>query len=242
MIEKSIPRQTKIAPPNQNRNRIIIGGVIGLAVIAAVIFIVISLNSTNNVTISAYGDLPQSRLPDGGFVIGNPNAPVTIIEFADYACPHCQEYLPTMNQFMDTYVKAGKAKFEYRILPTAGGNMTVFIGNVLVCMEQQKPGVFWKAHDILFQDAMAGNYDDKTLRSIASDLGVNYGDALNCSQNQKQVDIDTALADQLNVHGTPAIRVRDANGKTGSLIVDGQAYDEGGPPFSVLSNYMAQFQ
>ena len=242
-MEKSIPRQSKVAPPNQNRNRMIIGGVIGLAIIAAVVFIVVSLNSSNNTAaVGSYADLPQSRLADGGFVIGNPNAPVTIIEFADYACPHCQEYLPTMNQFMDTYVKTGKAKFEYRILPTAGGALTENIGNVLVCMEQQKPGVFWKAHDVLFQDAMAGNYDQNTLRNMAGDLGVNYADALNCSQTQKQVATDTALANSLNVGGTPAIRVRDSSGKAGSLIVDGATYDQGGPPFDVLAKYMSQFQ
>ena len=241
-MEKSIPRQTKIAPPNQNRNRMIIGGVIGIAIIAAVVLIILSLNSANNVSVGTYSTLPQSRLPDGGFVLGNPEAPVTIIEFADYACSHCQEYLPTMNQFMDAYVKTGKAKFEYRILPTAGGELTQFIGTVLVCMEDQKPGTYWTAHDILFQKAMAGNYDGNTLRNMASDLGVDYAKALNCAQNQKQVTIDVALADSLNVHGTPAIRVRDASGKAGSLVVDGQSYDSGGPSYGVLSQYMAQYQ
>ncbi len=241
-MEKSIPQQTKTTSPNQSRNRMIIGGVIGLAVIAAVIFIVISLNSTNNVAVGQYANLPQSRLPDGGFVIGNPDAPITIIEFADYACSHCQEYVPTMNQFMDTYVKTGKAKFEYRILPTAGGELTAFIGAVLVCMEEQKTGTFWKAHDVLFQKAMAGNYDGNTLRNMAGDLGVNYADALNCAQTQKQVETDVALGNQLNVHGTPAVRVRDASGKTGSLILNGQAYDQGGPSFDVLTRFMAQYQ
>ncbi len=241
-MEKSIPRQAKIAPPNQNRNRMIIGGVIGLAVIAAMIFIIVSLNSSNQVAVGQYANLPQSRLTDGGFVVGDANAPVTIIEFADYACPHCQEYLPTMNQFMENYVKTGKAKFEYRILPTAGGELTKYIGNLLVCMEQQKPGTFWKAHDQLYSLAMAGKYDGNTLRNMASDLGVNYNDALTCSQNQTQVDTDTALANQLNVHGTPAIRVRDASGKAGSLILDGQSYDSGGPSYDVLSRYMAQYQ
>src|SRR6185369_11949939 len=233
-MEKSIPRQANVAPPNQNRNRMIIGGVIGIAVITAVVLIIISLNSTNNVAVGTYSALPQSRLADGGFVIGDANAPVTIIEFADYACPHCQEYLPTMNQFMDAYVKTGKAKFEYRILPTAGGELTQFIGSVLVCMDEQKPGTFWKAHDVLYQKAESGKYDGNTLRNMASDLGVDYAAALNCSQNQKQVAVDTALADSLNVHGTPAIRVRDASGKAGSMIINGQSYDSGGPSFDVL--------
>jgi len=221
----------------------IIGSVIGLAIIAAVIFIVISLtNSTNQVAIGQYADLPQSRLPDGVFVVGNPNAPVTIIEFADYACPHCQEYLPTMNKFTEDYVKTGKAKFEYRILPTAGGELTKYIGNLLVCMDQQKPGTFWKAHDLLYSLAMAGNYDGNTLRNLSSELGVDYATALNCYQNQTQVDADVALANQLNVHGTPAIRVRDASGKASSLVVNGQSYDTGGPSLDVLNQYMAQYQ
>ena len=241
-MEKSIPQPLKVTSPNQNRNRMIIGIVAGLAVVAAIVIIVVSLTSSNTVATGGYADLAQSRLPDGGFVLGNANAPVTIIEFADYACPHCQEYLPTMNKFMDTYVKTGKAKFEYRIVPTAGGELTQFIGSVLVCMDEQKPGTFWKAHDVLYAKAMAGSYDGNTLRNMAGDLGVNYADALNCSQNQKQVDTDVAFGATLNVHGTPAIRVRDASGKAGSLFIDGQAYDQGGPSFEVLSKYMAQFQ
>ncbi len=241
-MQKTLPQPVKVAPPNQNRNRMIIGGVIGLAVIAAVVFIVVSLNSTNQVATGQYVNLPQSRLPDGGFVVGNPDAPVTIIEFADYACSHCQEYLPTMNQFIDTYVKTGKAKFEYRILPTAGGQTTVFVGNLLVCMEEQKAGSFWTAHDVLFQQAMSGNYNSEMLRKLASDLGVDYATALNCSQTQKQVEVDSALANQLNVHGTPAIRVRDASGKAGSMMISGQAMDQGGPSFDIIKSYMAQFQ
>lgn len=240
-MEKSVARPTKVNSPNQDRTKMIIGAVAGIAVIAAVIFIIISLNSTSQVAVGQYADLPQSRLPDGGFVLGNPNAPVTIIEFADYACPHCQEYLPTMNQFVDTYVKTGKAKFEYRIFPTAGGQITAFVGNILACMEDQKEGTYWKAHDLLFREAMAGNYDGNILRVLADELGVNYADALNCAQSQDQVETDIALGQQLGVTGTPALRVRNADGTAGSMIINGQAQDKGGPSFDVISQYMAQF-
>ncbi len=210
--------------------------------IIAIVLLVISLGSSQISVSSSLDNLPQSRLPDGGFVIGEPDAPVTIIEFGDFACPHCQAYLPAMEQFIDTYVKTGKAKFEFRILPTAGGELTFFIGTVLVCMENQKAGTFWKGYDLLYREAMAGTYDGNTMRKLASELGVNYADALNCAQNEQQVYTDTALANQLNVHGTPAIRVRNANGETMSLVVDGQAYDTGGPSFDVLSAYMKQYR
>src|SRR4051794_33993937 len=42
-----------------------------------------------------YSDIPQSRTEDGAFVLGDPDAPITIIEFLDWGCPHCQAYKPT---------------------------------------------------------------------------------------------------------------------------------------------------
>src|SRR5262249_43482071 len=105
---------------------IIIIGVV--AIIAAIALILISNNQTGggNISASDFNSMPQQRLSDGGFVVGNPDAAVTIVEFADYACPHCQEYKPTIDQFINNYVKTGKAKFELRIFPTAGGQTTAF--------------------------------------------------------------------------------------------------------------------
>ena len=77
---------------------------------------------------------------DGGFVLGNPNAPITMIEFADFACPHCQEYHPMITQFLADYVVTGKAKFEYRVFPTAGGQLSEYTGQLLECAEEQKAG------------------------------------------------------------------------------------------------------
>src|SRR5688572_1885482 len=43
-----------------------------------------------------YADIPFSRTVDGAPVLGDPDAPITIVEFADFACPPCQRYQPTM--------------------------------------------------------------------------------------------------------------------------------------------------
>lgn len=209
--------------------------------IIAIVLLALSLGSSQLIAPSRFDSLQQTRLPDGGFVVGNQNAPVTLIEFGDFACPHCQEYLPVIDQFIDQYVKTGKAKFEFRIVPTAGGQLTAFIGTVLVCMEQQKAGTFWKGYDLLYQEAIAITYDGDTMRRLAAKLGVNYADALACAQTEKQLDRDMALAMQLSVRGTPAIRVRDASGNATSLVVDGQIYDQGGPSFDIIKRYMAQF-
>src|SRR6188474_1184283 len=54
-----------------------------------------------------YADIPFSRTEDGAPVLGNPDAPITIIEFADFACPFCQRYEPTMQEFIQEYVATG---------------------------------------------------------------------------------------------------------------------------------------
>ncbi len=47
-------------------------------------------------------------------IIGNPNAPITIIEYSDLQCPYCAEFDKTMRQVMDTYGKDGKVAWVYR--------------------------------------------------------------------------------------------------------------------------------
>jgi protein-disulfide isomerase len=63
------------------------------------------------------GDWTQivAPTPEGGFVMGNPNAPVKLIEFASMTCSHCAEFAATgEQQLIDKYVKSGQVSFEIR--------------------------------------------------------------------------------------------------------------------------------
>lgn len=187
-----------------------------------------------------YADIPFSRTEDGASVLGNPDAPITIIEFADFACGYCQQYEPTMQQFIQEYVVTGRAKYEFRILPTAGGQMTAFIGSMASCMEDQRAGVFWPLHDELYARAEEGQYDEDMMKEVAEQFDLKYLDALTClGEHGKplQVETDTQLAHALMVAGTPAIRVRykgHNDEQAQYLIVDGQIHDKGGLPLHVL--------
>lgn len=53
--------------------------------------------------------------PEGGFAIGNPNAPIKLIEFASLTCPHCANFQETGSaELKNNYVATGKVQYEFR--------------------------------------------------------------------------------------------------------------------------------
>jgi protein-disulfide isomerase len=55
------------------------------------------------------------RTPEGGFLMGNPNAPVKLVEFASFTCTHCQRFhIEGADALKSGLVKAGKVSYEFR--------------------------------------------------------------------------------------------------------------------------------
>ena len=63
---------------------------------------------------------------EGGFLMGNPNAAVRLVEYGSMTCPHCREFDETgMKPLIDDYVKKGLVGFEFRNYVREGLDMTV---------------------------------------------------------------------------------------------------------------------
>jgi protein-disulfide isomerase len=63
------------------------------------------------------GDWTQTvvKTPEGGFRMGNPNAPVKLVEYGSLSCPHCAEFEEQgAPQLRDKYVKSGQVSWEFR--------------------------------------------------------------------------------------------------------------------------------
>ena len=63
------------------------------------------------------GDWTQvvTQTPEGGFLMGNPNAKVKLVEYGSLTCPHCREFDETgLAPLMNTYVKSGQVSYEFR--------------------------------------------------------------------------------------------------------------------------------
>ena len=56
-----------------------------------------------------------SETPEGGFLMGNPNAPVKLVEYGSMTCPHCADFQEQAEKtLIDKYVKTGQVSFEFR--------------------------------------------------------------------------------------------------------------------------------
>lgn len=177
----------------------------------------------------------RTRAEDGAFTIGDADAPVTLVAFIDFACPHCQAYRPALSQFVDSFVETGMAKLELRILPTLGGEQTVLAGHAAECADDQTPGAFWQARDLLYVYATSSRYDSSMPERLAEDLGLNLDALLACMETADQVERDVALAHALGVSGTPVVLVRYGDAIMRYIQVEGQTYRTGGPHFGILS-------
>jgi protein-disulfide isomerase len=185
-------------------------GVIGLAAVIALAAIFISGSGIGGTLIDIdYSTIPQSRTEDGGFVLGNPDAPVTIIAFEDYLCPHCQAYEPTMREVIQKYVVSGQAKYEFRILLTHEGSQTA--AQIAECAEVIKPGSYFEGREVLFNITSKEFFDTGSARKFAEQMGIDYGEILTCTKTADQYQVDAGLATQLQVTGTPSIFIQYGN-------------------------------
>jgi protein-disulfide isomerase len=215
---------------NKKQTQIIIVSVVALAVIVAGVAIGASLLDRGSGARFDYDSIPQSRTSDGAFVLGDPDAPATMVEFADFMCPACQAYKPTIERFIEEYVMTGQARFEYRMLPTQG-SISNFAANLAECAHEQVDSGFWVAHDELFDITSRGTNRDRMGRDLADRMNLNYAQLLECASTAEQISIDQRYASNNGISSTPTIRMRYGEGGGLQLIGNAQS---GGVPFGSL--------
>lgn len=123
-LDREAKEREHAANAARTRRMSIIGGVLGLALVAVVVAVVVGQSGGEEVdpaaaktTNALYAGIPQN-----GITLGEPDAKATIVEFADLRCPFCKEFdeglMPTV---VEELVKTGKAKFVFRVLTILDG-------------------------------------------------------------------------------------------------------------------------
>jgi len=95
-----------------------------------------------------------SQTPEGGFRMGNPDAPVKLVEYASLTCPHCAAFSNEGTEALrDTYVRSGQVSWEFRNLILNAPDMAMSV--VARC---QQPAAFFRTVEQIFaqqQEMMA---------------------------------------------------------------------------------------
>jgi protein-disulfide isomerase len=171
----------------------------------------------------------MKALADDDAVIGDANAPVTIVEFSDFQCPFCQRfYTQTEAQIINTYVKTGKARFIYRDFPLSFHQNAEKAALASECAHEQ--GKFWEYHDILFKysqgDGTGLNTED--LKKYASDLGLNtvqFNGCLDSEKYKSEVQKDMQDGTAVGIRGTPGFLIGKTDGSTAQTISGAYPFD-----------------
>ena len=147
---------------------------------------------------------------------GPANAPIEMIEFADFQCPFCLAAAPTVKKVLDTY--GDRIRFVYRNFPLQSHPNARPAAEAAQCANEQ--GKFWPYHDRLFADP--GKLADADLKKAATELGLDGARFNKCVDDHKYqsvVDADAKAGGEAGVSGTPAFFIN------GRLLTGAQPYD-----------------
>jgi protein-disulfide isomerase len=150
----------------------------------------------------------------GAPVLGSPDAPVTLIEYADYECPFCiRHFAQTMPLLETNYIRTGKVRYVFRDLPIDSLHPgSIRAHEAARCASEQ--GRFWELHARLF--SAPGSHGDDALERRGAEAGLNVAALRTClasGRTEAAVRQSVAAAGQLGANGTPTffIGVKDAN-------------------------------
>jgi protein-disulfide isomerase len=233
----SLPTPPETGAPGQGTRLSpwLVGGAIAVVVCGALsLLLLVVLNTMGPFSAETFSQIdsslqsaptsaPVAQPADNG--LGNPNAPVKIVEYADYQCPYCANFWrETEQQLITNYVDKGKVYLVFRSFGPYLGPESGRAAQAAYCAGDQ--GKFWKYHDTLFAHQAAENsgaFADDKLMAFATVLGLNveqFGGCLRSNKYESWVARDRSDGKEAGVDGTPTFVV---NGK--QLIVGAQPYD-----------------
>lgn len=149
-------------------------------------------------------------------VLGQENAPVTVVEFGDFKCPSCKAWGETVYpQLVQDYIFSGDVKFSY-VNVLFHGKESVLGAMAAESVYKQDPTVYWDFHKSLFDAQPTENHDaewittEKVLEIAKGTPSINQ-EQLKQDVDQEltaeQVNIDKDLFTKHNVSQTPTINI-----------------------------------
>lgn len=219
-------RSRKTRPSGNPKTKYIIISVIG-AVIAAGVYAA-SLDPDSIKAPDPNSTKLSLDTRQGSPVLGDPSAPVTIVEFGDYQCPFCKRWNENTKPVIEkNLIETGKASLIYVDFPIIGPDSpTVHAGSY--CAADQ--GLYWRYHDFVYLNQ--GHENDgwanaENLKSLVSNMnGIDsdlFNECLDSKKYEKRVNDNRNIATDAGATSTPSFIIIPPDG-AGETIIGAQPY------------------
>lgn len=214
-------RQRRQRQRRQSRSSLLIAAIVAVAVIAIAVIVVanqpVEAHIPDDLS-AAYAGIARSYSRDGYPQLGEIEAPVTLEEYASFACPGCQQLHEDSLESILERVRAGQALFTYVPLQTGSVPNAQGASRAALCAGQQ--GMFWEMHDLLFDwQTRYGNTAFSQNRLLAGVKGLGMRESLftGCF-NSSAITATLNAALNEGVSTTPTLRVNGVTLEAGQAL------------------------
>jgi protein-disulfide isomerase len=211
-----------MARPSVTPNRILAVGVVAV-VIAGGLVVASMVGARDSAPAAAVhgGEATAALLegiPQQGNVLGNPDAPVTLVEYADFQCPYCALWArDTLPPLVRDYVRTGRVKLVFHGVAVVGPDSVPALEIAVAAGEQNR---YWNVAELLFHNQGGENQGwvtDDLMRSVGG--AVPGLDADEMMDARDSADVQQQLADAqgaavtAGVRATPSFEVGPTGGE-----------------------------
>ena len=141
------------------------------------------------------------------WVGGNPEGDITLVEFMDYRCGYCRKAYSEVDQLIKT---DGNIRFVVKEFPILGEASMLSAQFAIALRQLHGDEAYGRAHDALM--TLRGEPTPETLSRVATDLGLDPKqilDRMGSPEVQAVIAANYALAEQMDINGTPAFVLKD---------------------------------
>src|SRR5215207_9733515 len=208
----------------RRRRMLVLAAVAGASVLAMVTLVLVGGRDGTRPAGVAPSGVAEVRemlegLPQDGIALGDPDAPVTLVEFADLQCPFCRDFaLQTLPLVVRDYVRAGKLRLEFRALAFLGPDSERAAHTAAGAAAQDR---LWNLTDLFYVNQGRENSGYATDAFLDGLLGAIP--RLNVERARR--DGQTAVADRLLANATALAQRHDID-STPSFLLGRTGRDE----------------
>jgi len=195
----------------QNNNQslsIPVAIIIAGALIATGVYMTGRTNTAPDTTkkIAAPATVEIKPISSSDHVLGDPKAPIVIVEYSDIECPYCKQFHNTLHSLMSEYGAGGKLAWAFRHFPVHSNSVKE--GEAIECAaELGGNDAFWKYTDKIFAETKSNNgIDLARLPGIASEVGLDVTKFNACLSSEKykaKIEQDRQDVVDAGAQGTP---------------------------------------